>query len=85
LTPLCVLSGVLLLKRHAFGYLLSSSSLIILITIGLSVVAGEIMLGRSTGQMNTVGVIVFCIFVGAAIALLYAVLAGINKMRHVSS
>jgi hypothetical protein len=85
LTPFCVLTGVLLLKGDCLGYLLSSSSLIILFSVGLSVIAGEIMLGLSIGQMNIAGVTVFLIFVSAALALLTAVLASIKTLRPIDS
>ena len=76
--PFCVITGILLLKRESLGYLLSSSSLILFLIVGLSVIAGETMLGLSTGRMNFAGVAVFSIFVGVALVLLIAVLAGIK-------
>lgn len=78
LAPFCVWTGVLLLKRDCLGYLLSSSSLITLFSIGLSVIAGEIMVGMSIGRLNIAGVAVFSIFVIVALALLAAVLASIK-------
>ena len=85
LTPFCVLTGVLLLKRDWLGYILSSSSLIILLSVGLSVIAGEVMLGVSIGRVNMVGVAVFSIFVMAALTLLVEVLVNIKKMTLVGS
>jgi hypothetical protein len=38
MTPFCVVTGVLLLKRENLGYLLSASSLIVFLTVGLSVI-----------------------------------------------
>lgn len=81
LTPFCVLTGVLLLRREAFGYLLSSSGLMLFLCVGLSVIAGEIMLGLSTGRINVAGVAIFSIFVCVAGALLVAVLASVKKVR----
>ncbi len=78
LTPFCVMTGILLLKRESLGYVLSASSLILFLTIGLSVITGEVMLGLSNGHMNVVGIAVFSLFVIAALALLAAVLASIN-------
>jgi len=83
--PFSVLTGVLLLKRESLGYLLSSSSLIIFVTIGLSVIAGEIMLGLSICQINIAGVTIFSIFVCIALALLAIVLANIKRMRPLGS
>jgi hypothetical protein len=47
-------------------------------TVGLSVVAGELMLGLSTGRMNTTGLGVFTLFLIAALALLVKVLASLR-------
>jgi len=85
LVPFSVLTGVLLLKRDSLGYLLSSSSLIIFVTIGLSVIAGEILLGLLIGQINIAGVTIFSIFVCAALALLAIVLASIKRIRPIGS
>jgi hypothetical protein len=76
---LFILVGILLLKRDTFGYLLSASTLILAMTVGLSAVAGELMLGLSTGRMNTAGLGVFTFFLIAALALLVKVLASVNR------
>ena len=78
LVPLFILVGILLLKRENLGYLLSASTLILAMTVGLSVVAGELMLGLSTGRMNTTGLGVFTLFLIAALALLVKVLASLR-------
>lgn len=78
LVPLCILVGVLLLKRDTLGYLLSASTLILVVTVGLSVVAGELMLGLSTGRMNAGGIAVFAVFLSVALALLAKVLASMK-------
>ena len=75
LVPLFIFVGILLLKRDTLGYLLSASTLILAMTVGLSVVVGELMLGLSTGRMNTAGLGVFTFFLIAALALLVKVLA----------
>jgi hypothetical protein len=79
LVPLFILVGILLLKRDTLGYLLSASTLILAVTVGLSVVAGELMLGLSTGRMNTAGLGVFTFFLIAALALLVKVLASVRQ------
>jgi hypothetical protein len=61
------------------GYLLSSSSRITPVSIGLSVIAGEIILGMSIGRVNIAGIAVFSIFVISALVLLAAVLASIKR------
>jgi hypothetical protein len=43
--------------------------------VGLSVVAGEIMLGLSAGRMNVVAIAVFSLFILVALCLLVTVLA----------
>jgi hypothetical protein len=78
LAPFCVLTGVLLLRRSSLGYLLSASSLVMFLCIGLSVVAGEAMLGASTGRTNVVGIAIFLLFLTAALCLLVAVIASIR-------
>lgn len=79
LVPLFILVGILLLKRDTLGYLLSASTLILAMTVGLSVVAGELMLGRSTGRVNTAGIAVFAFFLIAALGLLVKVLASVRS------
>ena len=79
LVPLFILVGILLLKRDTLGYLLSASTPILAMTVGLSVVAGELMLGLSTGRMNTAGLGVFTFFLIAALALLVKVLASVRQ------
>ena len=70
LVPLFILVGILLLKRNTLGYLLSGSTLILAMTVGLSVVVGELMLGLSAGRMSAGGIAVFAFFLIAALALL---------------
>jgi hypothetical protein len=48
-------------------------------TIGLSVVAAELMLGLSTGHVNTAGIAVFAFFLIAALGLLVKVLASVRS------
>jgi hypothetical protein len=81
LTPFCVMTGILLLKRETLGYVLSTSALMLLLTIGLSVITGEVMLGLSTGHMNVLGIMIFSLFVVGALALLGTALATINRQR----
>ncbi len=79
LVPLFIFVGVLLLKRDTLGYLLSASTLILAMTVGLSVLAGELMLGLSTGRVNTAGIAVFAFFLIAALGLLVKVLASLRS------
>jgi len=79
LVPLCVLVGVLLLKRETLGYVLTPAALMLGMTVGLSVVAGELMLGFSTGRMNAGGIAVFTVFLGAALVLLVKALVNMRQ------
>ena len=79
LTPFCMMSGILLLKRESLGYVLSTSALLLSLMIGISVITGEVMLGRSTGHVNVLGVAVFSVFIVGALALLGTVLTNIRR------
>ncbi len=75
----CVMTSILLLKRESLGYVLSTSALILSLTIGLSVITGEVMLGLSTGHLNVLGIAIFSVFAVGALALLGAALININR------
>jgi hypothetical protein len=79
LAPFGIVTGVLLLRRESLGYLLSSSSLILFLSVGLSVIAGEVMLGLSAGRINVAGIGVFALLVFVALALLIRVLTSISR------
>lgn len=85
LTPCCVITGVLLLRREGLGYLLSSSSLVLFVCLGLSVMAGEVMLGLSIGRISVAGLAVFSLFIAAALWLLVSMLAGMRRTRRQDS
>ncbi len=63
---------------NRFGYLLSASTLILAMTVGLSAEVGELMLGPSTGHVNTAEIAVFAFFLMAAVGLLVKVLASVR-------
>jgi hypothetical protein len=79
LVPLTVLVGILVLRREPLGYLLSASTVMLGMTIGLSVVVGEITLGLSSGRINTAGIAMFAIFLGAGLMLLTRVLMSMKQ------
>jgi hypothetical protein len=79
LVPLCIGVGALLIRREPLGYLLSASTLMLGLTVGSSVVAGELRLGLSTGRMNVGGIAAFSVFLGVGLALLARVLLGLRK------
>jgi hypothetical protein len=79
LTPFCIMTGLLLLRREPFAYVFSTTALTLCHTIGLSVITGEVMLGLTNGHLNVPGVIAFSVFVIVALALLAAVLVNVNE------
>ena len=81
LTPFCVAVGILLLRRESLGYLISASSLILFLSVGLSVMAGEVMAGLSTGRVNVGGLAAFGVFMAAALALLVMVLMSMKNTK----
>jgi len=78
LVPACMFAGVLVLRRHAIGLWLAPSLLVVALTIGISVVAGEAFLGLSTGIVNVAGLTVFSICLGVALVLLIISLRNIR-------
>jgi len=79
LVPLCIGVGALLIRREPLGYLLSASTLMLGLTVGSSVVAGELRLGLSTGRLNVGGIAAFAVFLGVGLALLARVLQGLRQ------
>ncbi len=57
--PLCVLSGVLLLKRSAWGYLLGSVALMKFVTLGLAVTTMGLNMARVGVSVSAVELVVF--------------------------
>lgn len=57
--PLCVLSGVLLLKRSAWGYLLGSVALMKFVTLGLAVTTMGLNMARVGVPVSAVELVVF--------------------------
>ncbi|MFN3333119.1 MAG: hypothetical protein ACK47M_11465 [Caldilinea sp.] len=57
--PLCVLSGVLLLKRSAWGYLLGSVALMKFVTLGLAVTTMGLNMVRVGVSVSAVELVVF--------------------------
>jgi len=64
IVPFVVLSGILLLKRNVYGFLFSTVGLILLLNIGLSVIAGQAILGVMTNTLSDQipGISVFSVF-----------------------
>ena len=57
--PLCVLSGVLLLKRNAWGYLLGSVALMKFVTLGLAVTTMGLNMARVGVPISVVELVIF--------------------------
>lgn len=59
IVPLCVLSGVLLLRRQAWGYLLASVSLMKFLTLGVAVSVMGLNMARLGVPVSAVELVVF--------------------------
>jgi hypothetical protein len=57
--PLCVLAGVLLLRRSAWGYLLASVALLKFLTIGVAVALMALNMARIGEPVSVVEVVIF--------------------------
>ncbi len=77
--PFCLITGILLLKRISFSYLISVSGLIFFANLTMSVIIGEIISSRFTGILNIPGIIVFSILEILSIILLLRVI-GVGKI-----
>jgi hypothetical protein len=67
--PLCVLGGMLLLRKHAWGYLLASVALLKMVTLGLAVSAMAITMLWAGLTMSVVELLVFPALTLASLAL----------------
>ncbi len=70
--PLCVLAGVLLLRRSAWGYLLASVALLKFLTIGVAVALMALNMARIGEPVSVVEVVIF-----PAIALMNLVMVAL--------
>ncbi|HBI36085.1 MAG: hypothetical protein A2355_12820 [Spirochaetes bacterium RIFOXYB1_FULL_32_8] len=76
--PFCLITGILLLKRVFFSYLMSISGLIFFANLTMSVIIGEIISSRFTGILNIPGIIVFSILEMLSIIFILRVI-GVGK------
>jgi len=76
--PFCLITGILLLKRISFSYLISVSGLIFFANLTMSVIIGEIISSRFTGILNIPGIIVFSILEILSIIFILRVI-GVGK------
>jgi hypothetical protein len=59
IVPLCVLSGILLLRRNAWGYLLASAGLMKFLTMGIAVSLMALNMARVGVPVSAVELVVF--------------------------
>ena len=59
IVPVCVLSGILLLRRHAWGYLLASVGLTKFLTLGIAVSLMGLNMARVGVQVSIVELVIF--------------------------
>jgi hypothetical protein len=76
--PFCILVGILLLKRNIHGYLLSTVSIILFLNLGLSIIAGSVVEGLSSGNMPIPGIAMFSLFCIIGVVLLVFMLRNIE-------
>jgi hypothetical protein len=80
--PLAIFVGVLLLKRNIYGFLFSSVGLILFLNIGLSVIAGQAILGVMTNTFSDQfpGIAIFSVFMLADIFILVKIFRNISEL-----
>lgn len=77
--PLCVLAGVLLLKRNPWGYLLASIGLMKFMTMGIAVSLMGFNMARVGVPVSAVELVVFPVITLANLALVTLLLKNIKK------
>lgn len=79
IVPLCVLSGVLLLRRHAWGYLLASVALMKFLTMGIAVSLMGLNMARVGVPVSAVEIVVFPVIAIANIVMVTLLLRSIKE------
>jgi hypothetical protein len=79
IVPLCVLSGILLLRRHAWGYLLASVGLMKFLTMGVAVSLMSLNMVRVGVPISAVEIVVFPIIALANIVMVALLLRNIKE------
>ncbi len=79
IVPVCILSGVLLLRRHPWGYLLASVGLLKFLTLGIAVALMGLNMARVGVPISAVELGVFLGMAGAGAVMTLILL------KHVSS
>ena len=81
IVPMCVLGGVLLLKRHPLGYLLSSVGMMKFLTMGIAVSLMGLNMQRVGVPVSIVEVVVFIIITVINIVMTVILLKNINPLE----
>ena len=81
IVPFIIFVGILLLKRNAYGFLFSTVGLILFINIGLSVIAGQAILGVMTNTFSDQlpGIAIFSVFMFVDTFVLVKIFRNINE------
>ncbi len=83
--PLCVLSGILLLRRHGWGYLLASVTLLKFLTLGAAVSVMSFNMLRVGVPINAVEITVFPIIAIANMVMVALLLKNIKIFVHTNN
>jgi hypothetical protein len=86
IAPLCVLAGILLLRRSAWGYLLASVALLKFVTLGLAVTLMGLNMARVGAAVSVVELVIFPLITLLNLAMAIALLRNVheNTRRNVS-
>jgi hypothetical protein len=87
IVPFVLINGILLLKRNVYGFLFSTTGLILLLNIGLSVVSGQAILGVMTSTLSDQipGISIFSVFMLFDGFILVKILSNIHEMPSVKN
>ena len=79
IVPLCVLSGVLLLRRRAWGYLLASVALMKFLTMGIAVSLMSLNMARVGVPISAVEIVVFPAIAAANLVMVALLIKNIKE------
>lgn len=79
IVPLCVLSGVLLLRRSAWGYLLASVALMKFLTMGIAVSLMSLNMARVGVPISAVEIVVFPTIAAANLVMVALLIKNIKE------
>ena len=79
IVPVCILSGILLLRRHAWGYLLASVGLTKFLTLGVAVSLMGLNMARVGASISVVELVIFPGMALAGVVMTVILLKHIQK------